>query len=195
MLKFKNYLVLILLLYVVPVHAADKPKSLKKQTTADNYLTAKEAYNLKQQQGAKLLFVDIRTPSELVFVGAPENMDINIPFLTLDYKHWDEQSSSFKKVPNGQFLSTFNTVIQSKNLTKASPVVLLCRSGKRSAQAANLLISNGYSKVYTIIDGFEGDKAKWGKNKGKRTVNGWKNAGLPWGYKLDRNHLSLSLNQ
>ena len=195
MLKLNNYLILILLFFIIPVHAADKPKSIKKQTIANNYLTAKEAYDLKQQQGAKLLFVDIRTPSELVFVGVPENLDINIPFITLDYKHWEKQTSSFKKVPNRQFLSALNAVIHSKNLTKASPVILLCRSGKRSAQAANLLISSGYSKVYTIIDGFEGDKAKWGKNKGKRTVNGWKNAGLPWSYKLDRNRLSLSLNQ
>lgn len=185
--------VIVTILFLIPAYASEKPKSVAKQTIADNYLTAKEAYDFKQQQGEKLLFVDIRTPSELVFVGVPDNMDINIPFITLDYNHWKEQTSSFKKVPNSHFVSAMNAVIKSKNLTKASPVILLCRSGKRSAQAANLLVNNGYSEVYTIIDGFEGDKAKWGQNKGKRTVNGWKNAGLPWSYKLDKNRLSLSL--
>ena len=39
----------------------------------------------------------------------------------------------------------------------------------------------GYKNVYNIIDGFEGGKSKKTKH---RTVNGWKNAGNPWGYKL-----------
>ncbi|WP_295888318.1 hypothetical protein [uncultured Thiohalocapsa sp.] len=30
------------------------------------------------------------------------------------------------------------------------------------------------------------DKAKAGPRKGERVVNGWKNAGLPWTYKLDK---------
>lgn len=184
--------VIISILFLIPAYAAEKPKSIKKQTTADKYLTAKEAYLLKQQQGAKLLFVDIRTPSEWVFVGTPKNRDINIPFITLDYNQWDERKSSFKKIPNKQFVSAFDGVIHSKGLSKESSIILLCRSGKRSAEAANLLVSNGYSKVYTVIDGFEGDKAKWGDDKGKRVVNGWKNAGLPWTYKLDRSRLSLN---
>lgn len=81
----------VVILFSLPIYAAEKPQSAKKQTTAANYLTAQEAYNLKQQQGKNLLFVDIRTPSELVFVGSPENLDINIPFLTIDYKQWNEK--------------------------------------------------------------------------------------------------------
>jgi len=81
----------VVILFSLPIYAAEKPQSAKKQTTEANYLTAQEAYNLKQQQGKNLLFVDIRTPSELVFVGSPENLDINIPFLTIDYKQWNEK--------------------------------------------------------------------------------------------------------
>lgn len=184
--------VIISILFLIPLYAAEKPKSIKKQTAAGKYLTAKEAYDLKQKRGEELLFIDIRTPSELVFVGAPENLDMNIPFLTLDYKQWDESKSSFIKVPNTQFIPEINRVIDAKKLTKESSIILLCRSGKRSAEAANLLISSGYSKVYTVIDGFEGDTKKWGDNKGKRVVNGWKNAGLPWTYKLDRSRLSFA---
>ena len=176
---------------LIPLYAAEKPKSVKKQTLSAKYLTAKEAYDLKQQKGKDLLFVDIRTPSELVFVGTPKNLDINIPFLTLDYKQWDEKKSSFKKIPNKHFLSGFHSILQSKNLTKDSSVVLLCRSGKRSAKAANLLTSMGYSNVYTVVDGFEGDKVKKGDLKGKRGVNGWKNAGLPWTYKLNKDRFQL----
>ncbi|MEE9445571.1 MAG: rhodanese-like domain-containing protein [Cocleimonas sp.] len=179
------------ILFLVPMMAAEKPQSIKKQTKSGKYLSAIEAYNLKQTKGQDLLFVDIRTPSELVFVGTPENFDINIPFLTLDYKQWDEKKSSFKKIPNKQFLSGFSAVIQSKSLSKDTSVILLCRSGKRSAKAANLLTTMGYSNVYTVVDGFEGDKEKAGNSKGKRGINGWKNAGLPWTYKLDRDSFQL----
>lgn len=187
-----NLFVLLFIMLWMPVSAAEKPKSFEKWTIAGKYLTAREAFQFKQAQGEKLLFVDIRTPSELNFVGSPKNMDINIPLVTMDYKQWDDKASSFKKIPNKHFISAFNNAIQSRGMTKDSSIVLLCRSGKRSARAANLLTSNGYSKVYTVVDGFEGDKAKLGSKKGKRVVNGWKNAGLPWTYKLQQSHLTLN---
>ncbi len=66
----------------------------------------------------------------------------------------------------------------------------MCRSGKRSAKAVNVLAKAGYSKVYTVVDGYEGGKLKKGKNKGKnkgkRFKDGWKNSGLPWTYSLDK---------
>lgn len=43
----------------------------------------------------------------------------------------------------------------------------------------------GFKKSYTVVDGYEGDKATSGPEKGQRTVNGWKNAQLPWSYKLE----------
>jgi rhodanese-related sulfurtransferase len=65
----------------------------------------------------------------------------------------------------------------------------MCRSGSRSASATNLLSENGYKNVYTVTDGYEGDKAKSGDMKGQRVVNGWKNSGLPWSYKLDKSKM------
>ena len=53
------------------------------------------------------------------------------------------------------------------------------------AKAANLSAQLGYSQVYSVLDGFEGDLSP----DGQRTVNGWKNAGLPWSYKLDKTRL------
>jgi rhodanese-related sulfurtransferase len=73
-----------------------------------------------------------------------------------------------------------------KGLSKESTVVVMCRSGSRSAKAANLLAQAGYKNVYTVTDGFEGDTAKEGAHKGERVVNGWKNSGLPWSYKLNK---------
>jgi rhodanese-related sulfurtransferase len=49
----------------------------------------------------------------------------------------------------------------------------------------------GFAQVYTVVDGFEGDVAKEGPNAGKRVVNGWKNAGLPWSYRLEKEKFTL----
>ena len=70
-----------------------------------------------------------------------------------------------------------------KVFAKTDTIYVMCRSGSRSAKSVNLLAKAGYSKVYNIIDGFEGDS----DDQGKRTVNGWKNSGAPWTYKLDAN--------
>jgi len=65
--------------------------------------------------------------------------------------------------------------------------IFMCRSGStRSAPAADALYARGYSNVYSMVDGFEGGKAKSGTEKGARVVNGWKNSELPWGWKLDK---------
>jgi len=38
----------------------------------------------------------------------------------------------------------------------------------------------GYSNVWNLVECFEG-----GKNKdGARAINGWRNTGLPWSYKI-----------
>jgi hypothetical protein len=42
------------------------------------------------------------------------------------------------------------------------------------------------------VSGFEGDKAKDGPQKGMRVVNGWKNDGLPWTYKLVASKMYMS---
>ena len=74
-----------------------------------------------------------------------------------------------------------------KRFKKTDTILVMCRSGQRSAASVNKLFKAGYTKVYNITDGFEGDKVK-DKNSpdfGKRTINGWKNSGVPWGYDLD----------
>jgi rhodanese-related sulfurtransferase len=69
----------------------------------------------------------------------------------------------------------------------------MCRSGGRSAYAVNLLAKTGFKNVYSIVDGFEGDKLdiEGSYYKGKRLVNGWKNSGAPWTYQLDSELLYL----
>jgi len=60
-------------------------------------------------------------------------------------------------------------------------LVFLCRSGKRSVSAAEIMIQAGYLKVYNLTQGFEGKKDE----NGYRTIGGWKNSGVPYTYILD----------
>ena len=76
-------------------------------------------------------------------------------------------------------------LIQSKGLDSHAPIVLMCRSGSRSALATGLLAKYGFDHVYSVIDGYEGDVAKTGPKAGQRWVNGWRMQGLPWTYQLD----------
>ena len=65
----------------------------------------------------------------------------------------------------------------------------MCRSGVRSAAVAALLHKLDYNNVYSVIDGFEGDKS----DTGKRNQNGWKNSNLPWSYELDKEKMYIEL--
>jgi len=68
------------------------------------------------------------------------------------------------------------------------------RSGGRSAMAVNLMAKEGFTNVYNIIDGMEGDMIKDPENAyhGKRMKNGWKNSGNPWTYQINPEQVKLS---
>lgn len=178
----------LLSLSLVSLAAADTGNSLpkKKQTQVGLYLTAKDAYQLKSGK-SDVLLVDVRTRAEIAFVGMPQISDANIPYAVPgDWDNWDEKKKTFKLEPNSGFLTSMEELVKAKGGNKETHIIVMCRSGSRSARAADLLSKNGYANVYTVVDGFEGDKAKSGDLKGQRVVNGWKNSGLPWSYKLDK---------
>ena len=68
----------------------------------------------------------------------------------------------------------------------ADTLLVMCRSGGRSAMAVNALAQAGFTNVFNITDGFEGDVVKDTESvfNGKRMKNGWKNS-APWTYQLD----------
>ena len=162
----------------------------KKQTELQLYLTASEANELVTKNAKDTLFLDIRTRAEINFLGMPNNADANIPYFTPDsWESFDSKKKVYKLAPNSNFLTAVEERLQAKGLSKDSTIVLMCRSGSRSAKAANLMKKAGYKNVYTVVDGYEGDKSKAAETKGQRVVNGWKNSGLPWSYKLDQNKM------
>jgi len=158
----------------------------KKQTTLGLYMSSTQAYDYIMKNMDKALFLDVRTPSELNYLGVVTVMDANVPTDTMDGTTWDDKKNRYRRAHNENFVADVGKRLKAKGLKKTDTVILMCRSGDRSAKAANVLAKAGYTKVYTVVDGFEGDKAKKGKNMGKRVVNGWKNAGLPWTYSMDK---------
>lgn len=171
-------------------NAASTPKKKKKHTPQGLYLTAKETFAKMKTTGKKVLFLDVRTRAEVNFLGMPRIVDANVPYSMLkgdiDNRFtWNKKKKVFKLGINNNFTAEVARRLKEKGLKKTDPVILMCRSGSRSAKAAKLLFKSGYRNVYSVVDGYEGGKAKSGPRKGQRVVNGWKNAGLPWSYKLN----------
>ena len=154
---------------------------VSKQTKLGLYLTAPEALKMKSEGGASVLFIDIRTKGEIQFLGTPNVIDQNIPLIEIDTPaRWDKNSNRYAMSLNPDFVGAVAALAARKNLGKGDPIILMCRSGDRSAHAVNLLQQAGYAKVYSVVDGFEGDMSP----AGRRELNGWKNAELPWSYKI-----------
>lgn len=161
----------------------------KKQSESNKYLTAKEAYKVIKENAAEVLFIDVRTVAEVEFVGWAPSVDAVIPYMTNDFDEWDKKKRRYQKVINGDFPIIFEDLVVAKGFNKNTPIIFMCRSGTRSGKAATLATKLGYTQAYTVVDGFEGDKAKDGIHKGHRVVNGWKNSGAPWNYELDGNKI------
>jgi rhodanese-related sulfurtransferase len=181
-------------LFAFNAHAVD-PASLSKEKVSKLglYLEAKEIPAFLEKYGKnKVLFLDLRTPEEQLFVGVPDGIDGLVPFGIMYYDKWDEKKSTYVRNPNPDFLSQFELRAMDKGSEKSDPILLICRSGDRSALGADFLARHGYTNVWSVVDGFEGDMAKDGPNKGKRTVNGWKNNGMPWSYKLDKDKVHFT---
>jgi len=161
-----------------------------KRTACGLYATAQDAYDMVMEAPDKVLFIDVRTRAELQFIGMPTMVDAHVPILIeTSPPQWDEANSTFKLAPNPTFVAGVDIRLAQKGLARDDRVILICQGGIRAARAANALTQAGYTKVYTTIDGFEGDPVADGPHKGERLVNGWRNAGLPWTAKLDRSKM------
>jgi rhodanese-related sulfurtransferase len=160
----------------------------EKQTKLGKYLSAHDAAALLRLDREKIAFIDVRTRGEVQFVGVPDGLDAHVPYADLnEFGDWDTEAGRYKVDLNSNFAPHLGVAVGRKGLGKNDRIILICRSGDRSARAVNLLADLGYTNVYSVIDGFEGDLGK----DGRRSVNGWKNAGLPWGYKLDKSQAYL----
>lgn len=172
--------------------AAEKPADPARQTSWNLYLDSREAHDMKQAQGDKVLFVDVRDPIEIMFTGFTDVVDVNIPIQIADRSRWSDKKPVYAMLNNPNFEADIAATLAKRGLDKNTPVILMCRSGgERGAPSAKALEGKGYQSVYVVVDGFEGDTVKSGERKNWRTVNGWKNAGLPWSYQLNKDKMYL----
>lgn len=172
------------------VQAAERPADPSRQTPWDLYLDAREAYEMKTREGGKVLFVDVRDPIEIMFTGFTDVVDVNIPIQLANRTRWHDSKPVFAMEPNPEFAADVAAALAARGLGKDTPIILMCRSGgERGAPSAKAL--EGYKTVYVVVDGFEGGTVKDGERKNWRLVNGWKNAGLPWSYSLNKDKMYL----
>ena len=159
-----------------------------KRTKLGLYLTPQQAYDMKKANPKGVALFDVRTRAEAMYVGWPGDADALVPFVEHPelMTEWDDKRHMYKLEPNQDFVPELERRLKDIRLARDATIILICRSGDRSSKAADRLQAAGFGKVYSVAEGVEGDTAKDGAKAGQRVVNGWKNANLPWTYKLDK---------
>lgn len=131
-------------------------------------LYPKQAHEMLAQQKDAVL-IDVRSSMEYEFVGHPLNV-IHVPIK--EPPEWTTQQDFVEKV---RF--ALQQQLAGNDVSPETPLLFLCRSGKRSELGAEMLNNNGFANVYNVLEGFEGDKDE---NGHRNTINGWRFHGLPW---------------
>lgn len=122
-------------------------------------VTPPVAWRLLQSGAAQL--VDVRTFEERKFVGhVPDSAHVA----------WATGTSLTR---NPRFVRELEAKVGGKDAT----VLLLCRSGKRSALAAEAAAKAGFTRVFNVLEGFEGEIDAQQHRGG---ADGWRFHSLPW---------------
>ncbi len=138
------------------------------QSAQLQHLTPREAHQLLEADPRALL-VDVRSSMEFLFVGHPTGA-IHIPWI--DEPEWEVNPHFVRQVRE---LMLGGIICNDE--TDCAPVILICRSGKRSVEAGQRLIEAGLRSVYNVLDGFEGELDE---HHHRSTLAGWRFDGLPW---------------
>jgi rhodanese-related sulfurtransferase len=137
-------------------------------------LSSQEAADLVAQGDYYIL--DVRTDSEWTWVGHPgenraqeggylDGKVVNISYLI--------EKVDGSTTENQYFV---HDVLREFKGDRSVNLIAMCRSGSRSLRAAEALEAAGFTSVYNMTYGFEGDRDA----SGYRTVNGWKVEGYPY---------------
>ncbi len=109
------------------------------------------------------LLVDCRSEMEYLFVGHPAGA-LHVSWN--DGADWEV---------NPHFVGQVKKVAGTNHAHR--PIVLICRSGNRSIEAGEALERAGFTDVYNVLHGFEGDLDE---SHHRNAKNGWRFEGLPW---------------
>ena len=125
------------------------------------HLLPKEAWAFLQAHDDARL-IDVRMEIESMYVGRPPGA-INVPWY--EYPEFTPNAAAF-----------CDAVLAEVN-NKSHPVLLICRSGQRTLDAAHALEAAGFTQVFNVLHGFEGDL---NEHFHRSTLSGWRHDGLPW---------------
>ncbi|WJW75632.1 rhodanese-like domain-containing protein [Thiohalobacter sp. IOR34] len=121
------------------------------------------------QQDPRTVLIDIRSNMEYLFVGHPTGA-VHVPWI--DEPDW---------TVNPHFVTQVRQVVLggicAEGAAGCVPVILICRSGKRSLEAGRALLESGFTQVYHVDEGFEGELDE---HHHRSSVGGWRFHGLPW---------------
>lgn len=137
-------------------------------TNTINSISPNAAWQMVQDDPRTLL-IDVRSSMEFLFVGHPVG-SVHIPWI--DEPDWNINqnfSIDLRKLLLGG--------IHGNSDPSGVPIILICRSGKRSLEAGKKLIEDGFNQVFNIDEGFEGELDD---NHQRSSVGGWRFRGLPW---------------
>jgi rhodanese-related sulfurtransferase len=126
------------------------------------HLTPLEAWDYLQAH-RDALFVDVRMEVEYLYVGHPPGV-VHVPWY--EYPSMRAEPAAFAA-----------QVKREAGGDTARPVVLICRSGKRTVEAGHALEAAGFAEVVNVLHGFEGELDER-FHRGK--LNGWRFDGLQW---------------
>jgi rhodanese-related sulfurtransferase len=125
------------------------------------HLTPTEAWAYLQAH-PQALFVDVRMEVEYLYVGHPPGV---VHVAWYEYPQMQPEPARFVE-----------QVLREAGTTER-PVVLICRSGKRTVDAGLALEAAGFAEVVNVLHGFEGElDAQFQRGR----LNGWRHDGLPW---------------
>ena len=156
---------------------SDKNIPIVKQTPLGKYLSVHQAYKLLSDR-SDIIFIDVRDAVEVGRMGHPDMVDAIVP-IYIQTEQYDTELGEFILADNPSFLSEMQTVLTRHMKTRNDMIIITCGSGMRSAVATRTLAAQGYTNVWHIIDGYEGDD-----KRGLNTHNAWQLAGLPWSYDI-----------
>lgn len=123
-------------------------------------------------ENANALLIDVRTPEEWAYVGIVDTAELGRPCLFVPWLFFPRMD------PNPEFVTQVQHAAKLTDATPLNtPIYFICRSGVRSAYAAQRLAALGYTHCYNVAGGFEGDHDD---KKHRGAKNGWKVANLPW---------------
>ncbi len=108
------------------------------------------------------LFVDVRMEIESLYVGRPPGV---VHIAWYDYPDLTPDPERFARL------------VEDEAGGKNRPVLLICRSGRRTLEAGKALVAAGFTDVAHVLHGFEGELDD---QFHRSTVNGWRHDGLPW---------------